>query len=138
MKDSPTSLNKDDKKLSSETVRTTDSMRRRANVFARCLISLMKIFRMCKHPMAEEKHKKSYLCFLLLGVFSVLLLLPRDFLGQFNFESRPSYGGLLHRVSMWDQSLVLSPLGHLLARLSNVLEPINSHVFGNHIYYLAL
>ena len=38
----------DSKKTSDETIRTTDSMRAKANVLSRCFISILKIFRMCK------------------------------------------------------------------------------------------
>ena len=43
-----------DKKTSSQTMRTTESMKRRANVVARCLISIMKIFRMCKKSRKKQ------------------------------------------------------------------------------------
>ena len=33
---------------SSETLRTTESMKKKAHLFSRCLISIMKVFRMCK------------------------------------------------------------------------------------------
>ena len=33
---------------SSETLRTTESMKKKARLFSRCLISIMKVFRMCK------------------------------------------------------------------------------------------
>ena len=44
----------DAKKTSSETMRTTESMKRRANVVARCLINIMKIFRMCKKTRKKQ------------------------------------------------------------------------------------
>ena len=31
-----------------ETLRTTESMKRKANVISRCMINIFKIFRMCK------------------------------------------------------------------------------------------
>ena len=40
--------NPEKKNESDSTIRTTASMERRANVVKRCLISMMKIFRMCK------------------------------------------------------------------------------------------
>ena len=33
---------------SSETLRTTETMKKKARLFSRCLISIMKVFRMCK------------------------------------------------------------------------------------------
>ena len=35
-----------------ETVRTTESMKKKAHLFSRCLINLMKIFRLCKKKKA--------------------------------------------------------------------------------------
>ena len=47
-KDVPIKNNGTAKKTSDETIRTTDSMRAKANVLSRCFISILKIFRMCK------------------------------------------------------------------------------------------
>ena len=41
------------KKESDSTIRTTASMEARANVVKRCLISVMKMFRMCKRTKAK-------------------------------------------------------------------------------------
>ena len=44
------------KKGSNETIRTTDSMNRKANLCARFVISILKVFRMCK-PKKRKNNK---------------------------------------------------------------------------------
>ena len=47
---------------SSQTLRTTDSEKKRAHVITRCLISIFKIFRMCKKTRKNKiQHKKTLL-----------------------------------------------------------------------------
>ena len=39
---------------SSDTMRTTASMKRKANVVARCLINIMKVFRLCRKTRKKQ------------------------------------------------------------------------------------